>query len=152
MGYRYCNVEELCGEEDFRTMTVVMVKKGAGGGEQVATQTLLIDNHRDTLHYAQDHMEELATNVLRIKRLDVQARRRIEESAALFEKNLEPLFSMISKRSDKLLGMLSSSLKKALLLMAMDRYHCNQDEVCHALGITRDRLAKELRKCGISPV
>lgn len=149
MGYRYCNGQEMCGEEDFRTMTVVMMKKGRGGQEQVATQTLLVDNHRETIHFAQDHMEQLATNVLRMKRLDARERRRVEESAALFEKNLEPLFSMISQRSDRLMGKLSSSLKKALLLMAMDRYHCNQDDVCQALGISRERLVRELKNCGI---
>ena len=151
MGYRDCNILEKCGEAEFRTMTVVMVRKDDAGEELVATQVLLVDNHGESLRYAREHMEQLATNVLRVKRLDDRKRRRMEESAALFEKNLEPLFSMISNRSDRLLGTLRCSLKKALLLMAMDRYHCNQDEVCQALGLSRDQLARELRICGISP-
>ena len=150
MGYRYHNVLELCGDADFRTMRVMVVRKGHAQENLVVTQTMLVDNHSDTLRYTQENMERLASNVMRVKRLDTREQRRTEDSAQLFEKNLEPLFSMVSNRSERLLGTLSSSLKKALLLMAMDRYHCDPEEVCRALGISRDQLARELRNCGIT--
>ena len=76
--------------------------------------------------------------------------KKIEESAELFQNNLQPLFSMISETSKThILDKLSNSLKKALILMAIDRYKSDRDSICKALGISQEKLEKEMMVCGL---
>jgi DNA-binding NtrC family response regulator len=77
----------------------------------------------------------------------------VEESAKLFTKNLQPLFSLFSETStEHVLDKLSVSLRKALLLMAMERYRCDTDSICRALGISESMLEQELQRCGLRQV
>jgi DNA-binding protein Fis len=43
-------------------------------------------------------------------------------------------------------------LKKALLLMAMERYSGDKDVICKVLGINRDKLDTELSLFGLNQV
>ncbi|ACM19860.1 hypothetical protein Geob_1501 [Geotalea daltonii FRC-32] len=150
MGYRYVAPEEKAGEGVFRIMEVVMVKKGPVGVGMTSSQILTVDNHWDTLRYVQENMDEIIATMVKVMRMETNSRRKIDENARLFEKNLEPLFSLISATSkENLMDKLSSSLKKALLLMALDRYQCDRDTICRALGITKDKLDKEMKACGL---
>ena len=150
MGYRYMMPAERSGESEYRIMEVVMVKKGKSGTEKASNQALTVDNHWDTLRYVQENMDDFIANMVKVKRMEIAGRRKIEESARLFEQNLEPLFTMISATSKKhLMDKLSNSLKKALFLMAMDRYKCDKETICRALGISRDKLEKEMKSCGL---
>jgi DNA-binding protein Fis len=45
---------------------------------------------------------------------------------------------------------LSSSLKKALLLMVMERYHSDREKACKVLGISQEKLETELKLCGVA--
>lgn len=150
MGYRCVASEENAGEGTFRIMEVVMVKKEAVGVGRTSSQILTVDNQWDTLRYVQENMDEIIAMMVKVKRMETNSRRKIDENARLFERNLEPLFSLISATSqENLMDKLSSSLKKALLLMALDRYHCDRDTICRALGITKDKLDKEMKACGL---
>ncbi|GAB7027010.1 hypothetical protein [Geotalea toluenoxydans] len=150
MGYRCVAPEEKAGEGTFRIMEVVMVKKGPVGVGMTSSQILTVDNHWDTLRYVQENMDEIIATMVKVIRMETNSRRKIDENARLFEKNLEPLFSLISATSkENLMDKLSSSLKKALLLMALDRYQCDRDTICRALGITKDKLDKEMKACGL---
>lgn len=74
----------------------------------------------------------------------------VDESAQLFERSLEPFFTLISATSkEHVMDKLSVSLRKALLLMAMERYDCNRERMCRALGLTKAKLEKELKLCGL---
>jgi hypothetical protein len=150
MGYRYVMPNEKADACSYRIMEVVMVKRGRTGTDKGRSQVLTVDNHWDTLRYVQDNLDEFIANIIRVKKMNAAGRRKIEENAELFERNLEPLFSLISATgNDHLMGKLSSSLKKALFLMALDRYHCDKDTICRVLGITRDKLDREMRGCGL---
>ena len=134
---------------NFRVMEVVSIKKKRNGAETTCSQPVLVEDSQETLRFMQENMDEFITNVIRVKKMEERDRARIEESARMFEANLEPLFTLITKTTGNPLDKLSISLKKALLLIAMDRYKCNRDSICSALGISRDKLDKEISACGI---
>jgi hypothetical protein len=150
MGYRYLDTHERHGVAGFCTIEVVALRKSDRGECRISTQTLLVDNHGETLRFVREHMGQMAARVVQVKRLDALERARVDESARLFEQNLAPLFSLIATRSERMLGALSASLKKALILMAMDRYGNDPESVCLVLGISRERLDSELSACEIA--
>lgn len=150
MGYRYTMPDEKAGECSYRVMEVVMVRKGENCTEKGSSQLLTVDNHWDTLRYVQENMNDFIVNMVKVKRMEAAAQRKIDENAKLFERNLEPLFSLISATSrTSVMDKLSNSLKKALFLMALDRYHCDKETICRALGISRDKLDREMKACGL---
>ena len=150
MGQKYMMQSEKASDADFRTMEVVTVKKRGNSKGVTSTQALLVDNHWETLRYVQENMDDFVNNLIKVKRLEEQDRIKMEESSKLFEENLDSLFGMISKTSkNNVMEKLSISLKKALILMAMDRYHCDRKQMCNALGITSDRLEEEMALCGL---
>lgn len=148
MGHKVTATESFC-TYSFRVMEVVSVKKKRNGAETTSTQPVMVENSQETLRFIQENMDEFITNVIKVRKMEERDRARIEESARMFETNLEPLFTMITKTTGNPLDKLSNSLKKALLLIAMDRYECNRDSICSALGISRDKLDKEMTACGI---
>ncbi|WP_243370722.1 hypothetical protein [Geotalea sp. SG265] len=150
MGSRYAGPEERAGDGTFRVMEVVMLKKSGLGTMKPTSQLLTVDNTWETLRYVQENMDEIIATMVKVKRMETISRRKIDENARLFEKNLEPLFSLISATSkENLMDKLSSSLKKALLIMALDRYHCDRETICRALGITPEKLDKEMKAFGL---
>ena len=152
MGYRYRMPSEKTGEGDYRIMEVVLMKKGSLGTNRPETRLVAVDNQWDTLRFVQENMDNFISNIVQVRKMEEKAKKNVEESARLFEKNLEPLFTKISTTSKQnVLEKLSSSLKKALLLMAMDRYHSDKETICQALGISRDKLERELKSFGLAP-
>ncbi|SNB45310.1 hypothetical protein [Geobacter sp. DSM 9736] len=150
MGHRYVIPTERDGDYSFRMMEVVMVEKMGGGKETSTSRVMLVDNHWDTLRYVQEHMNDFVSNMIKVNKMTRDTSRKIDESAQLFEKNLQPLFSIISETSKThILDKLSNSLKKALILMAMDRYKSDTESICKALGITQDKLEREMNLCGL---
>lgn len=150
MGFR-CN-QPYNKEEDnaFRLMEVVMVEKKSTGTENSSTRVLMVDNQYETLKFVQDHMNDFVANMIKVKKMTPASVKKIEESAQLFQNNLQPLFSMISETSKThILDKLSNSLKKALILMAIDRYNSDTESICKALGISREKLEKEMTVCGL---
>ena len=151
MGYRCQQPHEHDDEYSFRMMEVVMVEKRSAGSEASSTRVLLVDNSYDTLKYVQDHMNDFVANMIKVKKMSPASVKKIEESAELFQSNLQPLFSMISETSKThILDKLSNSLKKALILMAIDRYKSDKDSICKALGICREKLDKEMSVSGLN--
>lgn len=148
MGQRVPTTDNYC-TYNFRVMEVVSIRKKRNGTETSSTQPVLVENSQETLRFIQENMDEFINNVIRVRKMEERDRARVEESAKMFETNLEPLFTMITKTTGNPLDKLSNSLKKALLLIAMDRYECNRDSICSALGISRDKLDKEMSACGI---
>jgi DNA-binding NtrC family response regulator len=152
MGYRYQVSEEKAGAYDFRLMEVLLVKKGRSSVDEEESRVVAVDNHWETLRYVQENMDDFIGNIVQVRQMDQKTKKRVEDNASMFERNLEPFFSMVSKTSGQnVMETLSSSLKKALLLMAMDRYHCDKETVCQALGISREKLEREMRHCGLLP-
>jgi len=73
-----------------------------------------------------------------------------DEHAMLFQQGLEPFFTVISASSpDNLLGNLSRSLKKAMILLTLKRCDGDHDTVCSLLGISRTQLAADMAQCGL---
>ncbi len=149
MGHR-CNMpSKIERESNYRVMEVVMMKRAKGGKESSSTHLILVDNQLETLSFVQESMDEIINNIIRINKMG-HINKKVDESAKLFEKNLDPLFSVMAERTQgNILDKLSISLKKALILMAMDRYKSNKDSVCEALGISQDKLDGEMALCGI---
>jgi DNA-binding protein Fis len=165
MGYKARS--ERSGGFDFRIMEVRLRKKNAAPGTKEELRLMTVDSHWETLRFVQEHMEEFVGNIVRLKRVEAGAAKGfatgtgngfgagaakgINESAALFERNLEPLLSTLAAaKGEGVMDKLSSGLKKALLLMVMERYQSDRDLACKVLGISREKLEKELVLCGVS--
>lgn len=159
MGYRCRDAKELAGNSAYRCVEVVLVKRAGVTDIDSPAEVLVVDNHWDTLRYVQENMEQFVSNMVRVKKLHAEKEApqsevdaNVDASARLFEKNLGPLFVLISALAkEHILDKLSGSLKKALLLMAMERYNCDKESMCRALGLTRVKLERELSRCGIVP-
>ena len=134
----------------YRVMEVVMMKSSKGMKDTASTHLLLVDNNQETIKFVQESMDDIISNLIKVTKM-TQNCKKINESANLFEKNLDPLFSVMAENTKgSILDKLSTSLKKALILMAMDKYKSDKKSVCKALGITSDKLEGEMALCGIS--
>ena len=152
MGYRCSISKEYMDESEFRLMEVVMVKK-TPAGESTTAQVIVIDNDQETLRHVQENWNDFIDNIIRIKKMEDIDRKKIAESADIFGRGLKPFFSRISESAHKnLLANLSKSMKKALILMALERYDGNKDLICKVLGINRDKLDTEMRLCGLEQI
>lgn len=150
MGYRCVTANENAGDSEFRLMEVVMVKKSSRG-EDVSSHIVIIDNNQETLRHVQENWNDFIDNIIKVKKMEELDRRKVAESAEIFCKGLQPLFSRISESTNKnLLANLSKSLKKALILMALERYEGDKDIICKVLGINRDKLDNEMSLCGLN--
>lgn len=130
----------------FKILEVHMVKKEPSGGiTRPDTQALLVDGDKETLNYVQQNMDRFVRNVIRVKQLEESDRRAIDENATLFEKNLEPLFDLLTSTSgSSLFSKMSLSLKKALIDMAFKRFGGNEEAVCDIFGLTHEQLHQEM--------
>lgn len=150
MGYRCKMPNEIQYDSGYRVMEVVMMKRSREGKESASNHLIMVDNHHDTLKFVQENMDDFISNLIKVDKM-IHMNKKVDESAKLFEKNLDPLFSVMAETTHgNILDKLSTSLKKALILMAMDRYHSNRDSVCKALGISLDKLDSEMALCGIT--
>ncbi|MCM0082331.1 hypothetical protein L4X63_12105 [Geomonas sp. Red32] len=143
---------EKSGGYDYRIMEVRLRKKGAPPDAKEDLRLLMVDSHWETLRFVQDNMEDVVGNIVKLKRSEPVGTKGINESAALFQSKLEPLITTLaaSKKGEGVMDKLSLSLKKALLLMVMERYHSDREQACKVLGISREKLEKELVLCGVS--
>ena len=150
MGYRCKDTTQRAGSYRYRAVEVVLVKNNDRSAGDGALSVLTVENDWDTLSFVNDNMGDLAANMMRVRPMKAAKNPHVEESAKLFEKNLEPFFTLISATAtNHVLDKLSVSLRKALLLMAMDRFSCDSESMCRALGISRGKLEKELKRCGL---
>jgi DNA-binding protein Fis len=132
-------------------MEVRLRKKSAAPGTKDDLRLLMVDSHWDTMRYVQENMEDCVGNIVRLKRLESQTAKGVNESAALFQKNLEPLISSLAaSKGQGVMDKLSASLKKALLLLVMERYQSDREKACRVLGISREKLENELKLCGVA--
>lgn len=151
MGYRDRSTDEKSGTHNYCIMEVRLRKKSAPDGSQDDLRYMTVDSHWDTLRFVQDNMNECVGNVVRLKRSQAAHAQGVNESAQLFQKNLEPLVSSLAAAQGQgVMDKLSSSLKKALLLMVMERYQSDREKACRVLGISREKLESELKLCGVA--
>jgi len=151
MGYRDRTASEKSGNYDFCIMEVRLRKKNAPAEVKDDLRLLSVDSHYETLRFVQDNMEECIGNIVKLKRLNSTPIEGINESAELFQKNLEPLMSsMAATQGQGVMDKLSTSLKKALLMLVMERYQSDREKACKVLGISREKLENELKLCGVA--
>ncbi|HEY5513286.1 MAG TPA: hypothetical protein VIK40_06560 [Geomonas sp.] len=151
MAYRDRTTAERSSAFDYSMMEVRLRKKGAAAGTRDELRVMTVDNHWDTLRYVQENMDECVGNIVRLKRLQAHEATGVNESAALFQRNLEPLVSSLAAGNGQgVMDKLSASLKKALLLMVMERYQSDREKACRVLGISREKLETELKLCGVA--
>jgi len=149
MGYRGALLKENPNDCEFRLMEIVMVKKSPAG-ERASSQIMIIDNDHETLRHVQENWNDFISNLIRVKKMEEYDRQKVAESSEIFGKRLQPLFSRIAETpKNNLLANFSKSLKKALILMAMERYEGDKDVICKVLGINRERLDNEMSLCGL---
>lgn len=150
MGYKAIDTARKAGVASYRVIQVTLREQSFYAGDDRPVP-LTVANDPETLSLVKENMDAIVGNLVRVKQMKARNMKQVEESAKLFERNLEPLFTLISATSQEhVMDKLSVSLKKALLLMAMDRYSCDSDRICRALGMTRGKLEKELKRCGLS--
>jgi DNA-binding protein Fis len=151
MAYRDRTTGDKSGAYDYCIMEVRLRKKGAPADSKDDLRLLSVDSHWDTLRFVQDNMEQCIGNIVRLKRMEANAAKGMIESAELFQKNLEPLVAtMAAANGEGVMDKLSSSLKKALLLLVMERYQSDREKACRVLGISREKLESELKLCGVA--
>ena len=150
MGSKCVDMPEINGTYSHRGISVTLVKGLAGAAEPGSSVVLTVQNDWDTLKFVKESIDDIAANLVMVKQMNARHRINVDESAKLFQKNLEPLFTLVSATStEHVMDKLSTSLKKALLLMAMERYNCDSDSICRALGMSKVKLEKELKHCGL---
>ncbi len=151
MEHRYAGASAGESSYGFAAMEVVLVKRKATPAAERIAVVLTLGNDPDIRRLVNEDMDGIATNLVRVTKMNAQKSRvHVEESAQLFKRSLEPFFALISATSQEhVMDKLSLSLRKALLLMAMERYSCNSEKICRALGLTRAKLEKELKLCGL---
>lgn len=136
--------------EGFGAMEVVLVKRQHPPQWERVAVVLTLAYDPDVWRLVNEDMDEIAANLMRVRKMNTEKRINVDENARLFQGSLEPFFTLISATAkEHVMDKLSASLRKALLLMAMERYNCNREKVCRALGLTRAKLDKELRRCGL---
>lgn len=151
MAYRDRSMTDKTGSSSYTVMEIRLRRKGAPTGTKDDLRLLTVDSHLETLRFVQENMDECVGNIVRLKRLQERDAKGVNESAALFQKNLEPLVSSLAANNGEgVMSKLSASLKKALLLMVMDRYQSDRDKACRVLGISREMLDRELKSCGVN--
>jgi DNA-binding NtrC family response regulator len=149
MGYSSKTQSHFEGDCAYRVMEVVMMKNGKLNGKSTSNHLLFVDNSQETLKFVQESMDDIISNIIKVKKMRKNIKK-IDENAKLFEQNLDPLFSVMAESTQgSILDKLSLSLKKALILMAMDRYKSDKKSVCKALGITHEKLEGEMELCGL---
>jgi len=149
MGYRDRTASGRSGPSDFCLIEVRLCKKGAPGTKD-DLKLIMVDSHWETLRFVQDNMDRCVGNIVRQKRMLSEAEKGVNESAALFKRNLEPLVSSLAaSQGQGVMDKLSISLKKALLMMVMERYQSDREKACKVLGISREKLETELILCGV---
>ena len=151
MGYRDRSTNDKSGAYSYCIMEVRLRKKGCPEGTKDDLRFMTVDSHWDTLRFVQDNMNDCVGNVVRMKGTKQATEQGVNESAELFQKNLEPLVSTLAATEGQgVMDKLSASLKKALLLMVMERYQSDREKACRVLGISREKLENELRNCGVA--
>ncbi|MCX6985368.1 MAG: hypothetical protein NT118_11565 [Lentisphaerae bacterium] len=147
MGYRSAMPKENANEYKFRMMEIIMVKKSPAR-ETASSQVIIIDIDPETMQHVQENWYDIINNLIKVKKMEANNRQKMTECSELFGERLQPLFSRITASTNKnLLEYLSRSLKKALILIAMDRYDGDKDVICKVLGINREKLDKEMNLC-----
>jgi DNA-binding protein Fis len=148
MGYRDKTINDKSGAFDYCIMEVRLRKKGAAAGTKEDVRMLMVDSHIETLQFVQENMQQFVGNIVRLRRLEAHPQV-INDSAKLFQSNLDPLLSTLAAANGEgVMDKLSTTLKKALLVMVMERYH-DREKACRVLGISREKLDKELILCGV---
>ncbi len=150
MGYREMTAVVKAGQYAYRAVEVTPVKQdGNGASRPVSPMFILVDGEVETLRFVQENLVDIVNNVLRTKKMKPSSRN-VDESARIFEKNLQDLFYLVAeKRGNGLLDEMSNSLKKALIILAIERYRNDRERICKVFGISRDKLEREMVVCGL---
>ncbi len=150
MGSRDVPLAAKLGQYPYRAIEVAPVVRGKDRDSgPVSPIFILVDGEAETLRFAQDNLFDIVNNVLRVRKMR-PTRRNVDENAQIFERNLKSLFTMAAdERGSNLLDDMSHSLKKALIILAMERYRNDRDRICRIFGISRDKLEQEMLTCGL---
>lgn len=132
-------------------LELVISRRGAIPTQGTTRRVVMFERDEDTLSFVQEEMDAIISNVMKVTVMERTTKRRIEETSRLFETTLDPWFSLLAQTggNGKLLNTMATSLKKALILLAMERFHCDEVSVAQALGISVQRLEREMIRCGI---
>jgi hypothetical protein len=150
MGYREMTTNAEYGQYAFRAIEVAPVQKDTLGRDRMGSPLIiLVGGEPETLRFVQENLHVIVNNVLRVKKMKPTSRN-IEETAQIFERNLQDLFTIAAQhKGSSLLSEMSLSLKKALLILAVERYRNDRERICRIFGITPDKLEQEMVSCGL---
>jgi hypothetical protein len=139
-------------EPDFRILEVVMVRKDVFGNEMSRAQTLLVENEQETLRYVQENMDDFIRNVVHVRKLQEQDLEKINQNALMFQETLAPIFSLLGETGENhILEHMTSSLKKAMIVMALKKFDGDLAMVADLLGIDPESIEEEMTQCGLEP-
>lgn len=132
-------------------LELVISRRGSAGTEGATRKVVMFEQDQDTLSFVQEEMDAIISNVMKVTVMERKAKKRVEETSRIFERTLDPWFSLVAQTgcNGRLLSTMSNALKKALILLAMDRCNCDEESVAQILGISVQRLEREMIRCGI---
>jgi len=148
MGYdsKYENTNE---SERFRVIQLTGRFHIERLGVRSFNQILLLNNDLETLLFVEEHLSSVVNNAVMVKKHEY-SRHDTPVEFMEFCRKFEPLINAIIMRQEKnLLSRMTSSLKKAILSLAIDRCNSDRTTICHALGLSDRELDEELRLCGL---
>lgn len=119
-------------------------------GMKSFTQILLLNKDQETLLYVKQHLNRVVNNAVMIKRHEYNLCGTDPDEFKEFCRKFEPLIdTIIMKPETDLLSRMTSSLKRAILSIAIDRCNADRTTICNALGLSDRQLEEELRLCGL---
>lgn len=149
MGYR-CNVGNNDKDKGFRVIELTGSLYLEKLGMKPFNQILLLNNDLETLLFVETFLDRVITNAVMVKKHEYTRCDDIRDDFKEFCRSCEPLIDAIIMRREKnLLSRITSSLKKAILSIAIDRCNADRRMICNALGLSERQLEEELRLCGL---
>jgi len=119
-------------------------------GVKSFNQILLLNNDLETLLFVEEHLNSVVNNAVMVKKQEYTHHDTGPDEFAEFCRNFEPLINAVIMRPEKNLFLhMTSSLKKAILSIAIDRCNSDRTTICNALGLSDGELDEELRLCGL---
>lgn len=150
MGYM-CTSENKGISINFRIVILTGRHSLEGRGPKSFNQILLLSNDLETLLFVEKHLDIVVNNTAMVKTRECAIRGAGHDDVREFCRNIEPLIDALTAKPEKdLLSRMTTSLKKALLSIAIERSNSDRTSICNALGISDRQLEEELRLCGLN--
>jgi len=148
MGYSYFKLQHEEPVKQFRAVEITGSLLVERSTKIHFNQVLLLHADSDTLEFAEKNLAKFVSNAIMIKKMAVRSEAPVAAAGDLTDGIVPLLESIVMSPEKNLLHLLTASLKKAILSIALTRYHANKEMICNVLGLSGSQLDDELRSSG----